>query len=660
MFQRRRSLFVLVATTVTAFIPLPSRRYHHVTNLSAGPDEAFQRSLLEARLRSEGRLAPEKLPPETSGVFLDSMEVEQLALKLEQENVEEALAAQEAEAKDNGLPMGWEEMIDPQSGRTFYVDHANQFSSWTKPTMGGQEAEAKAAEEAAAAAELAAKQEAEARAAEEAAAAAELAAKQEAEAKAAEEAAAAAELAAKQEAEAKAAEEAAAAAELAAKQEAEAKAAEEAAAAELAAKQEAETKAAEEEAAAAELAAKQEAEVKAAEEAAAAAELAAKQEAEAKAAEEAAAAAELAAKQEAEVKAAEEAAAAAELAAKQEAEAKAAEEAAAAAELAAEQEAEAKAAEEAAAELAAKQEAEAKAAEEKAAAELSVEQEREAVAEKVRAEIAAKKDAEKRAAEEKRASTRKELDALVSRNQELKKRVRTFAERIKNISWRNILPSSETLSSVTTAIKEFSPKETAVNIKSREESNTELVGVFAAGATNIVIDGLGTGVELAGAVRSDDELKSVVGDALDTSGDAFSALVDDVKKTESVSVESVKRQAELALCALDSVGSAAFASLCAVVGYSQEGSPVAESASKATKGLFIATSAAVALGLRGFDVVAKQYGNVANEAKGAVKLAEELDKDVFFAVDAEEKKIEAVNDAEEEAPAPSQETGTEK
>jgi len=474
-----------------------------VTNLSAGPDEAFQRSLLEARLRSEGRLAPEKLPPETSGVFLDSMEVEQLALKLEQENVEEALAAQEAEAKDNGLPMGWEEMIDPQSGRTFYVDHANQFSSWTKPTMGGQEAEAKAAEEAAAAAELAAKQEAEAKAAEEAAAAAELAAKQEAEAKAAEEAAAAAE-------------------------------------------------------------------------------------------------------------------------------------------------------------LAAKQEAEAKAAEEKAAAELSVEQEREAVAEKVRAEIAAKKDAEKRAAEEKRASTRKELDALVSRNQELKKRVRTFAERIKNISWRNILPSSETLSSVTTAIKEFSPKETAVNIKSREESNTELVGVFAAGATNIVIDGLGTGVELAGAVRSDDELKSVVGDALDTSGDAFSALVDDVKKTESVSVESVKRQAELALCALDSVGSAAFASLCAVVGYSQEGSPVAESASKATKGLFIATSAAVALGLRGFDVVAKQYGNVANEAKGAVKLAEELDKDVFFAVDAEEKKIEAVNDAEEEAPAPSQETGTEK
>jgi hypothetical protein len=282
------------------------------------------------------------------------------------------------------------------------------------------------------------------------------------------------------------------------------------------------------------------------------------------------------------------------------------------------------------------------------------------VAEKVRAEIAAKKDAEKRAAEEKRASTRKELDALVSRNQELKKRVRTFAERIKNISWRNILPSSETLSSVTTAIKEFSPKEAAVNIKSREESNTELVGVFAAGATNVVIDGLGTGVELAGAVRSDDELKSVVGDALDASGDAFSALVDDVKKTESVSVESVKRQAELALCALDSVGSAAFASLCAVVGYSQEGSPVAESASKATNGLFIATSAAVALGLRGFDVVAKQYGNVANEAKGAVKLAEELDKDVFFAVDAEEKKIEAVNDAEEEAPAPSQETGTEK
>eukprot|EP00546_Thalassionema_frauenfeldii_P006176 CAMPEP_0178922280 /NCGR_PEP_ID=MMETSP0786-20121207/16063_1 /TAXON_ID=186022 /ORGANISM="Thalassionema frauenfeldii, Strain CCMP 1798" /LENGTH=462 /DNA_ID=CAMNT_0020596621 /DNA_START=139 /DNA_END=1527 /DNA_ORIENTATION=+ len=337
-------------------------------------------------------------------------------------------------------------------------------------------------------------------------------------------------------------------------------------------------------------------------------------------------AAQLAAKLEAEkeAKAAEEERAAADLRAKQAAEAEKARK-----ELAAKQEAEA---EKARQELVAKQEAEKQAAE----AQLVAKQEQEAAAEKARVELAAKQEAERkaaqekkmaadRAAEEKRAATRRELDALVSRNEEIKARANTFWERIQRINWRRVLPTSEDLVGITSAIQEFKPKEAALSLKSRDESNTELVGIVAAGATNTVIDGLGTGVEIADAVRSDDELKSVVGDALDSTGDAFSALVSDVKDSDGVSAESLKRQAQLALCALDSLGSAAFASLCAVVGYTQEGTPVAESASRATKGLFSASSAAVALGIRGFDVVVKQSGNVAKEAKEAVRMAQELD-----------------------------------
>ena len=33
-----------------------------------------------------------------------------------------------------GLPPGWEERVDPASGRKFYIDHINKATSWEFPT----------------------------------------------------------------------------------------------------------------------------------------------------------------------------------------------------------------------------------------------------------------------------------------------------------------------------------------------------------------------------------------------------------------------------------------------------------------------------------------------------------------------------------------------
>ncbi|KAL7449314.1 hypothetical protein ACHAWC_001384, partial [Mediolabrus comicus] len=35
------------------------------------------------------------------------------------------------------LPEGWEEMVDPNSGRTFYIDHVNQITTWERPRIAG-------------------------------------------------------------------------------------------------------------------------------------------------------------------------------------------------------------------------------------------------------------------------------------------------------------------------------------------------------------------------------------------------------------------------------------------------------------------------------------------------------------------------------------------
>jgi len=46
---------------------------------------------------------------------------------------------------NNNLPEGWEEMKDPGSGRSFYVDHDSQVTTWTRPTTRSSSAAAAAA-----------------------------------------------------------------------------------------------------------------------------------------------------------------------------------------------------------------------------------------------------------------------------------------------------------------------------------------------------------------------------------------------------------------------------------------------------------------------------------------------------------------------------------
>ena len=37
-------------------------------------------------------------------------------------------------SSSGGLPPGWEERVDPASGRKFYIDHINKSTSWDFPT----------------------------------------------------------------------------------------------------------------------------------------------------------------------------------------------------------------------------------------------------------------------------------------------------------------------------------------------------------------------------------------------------------------------------------------------------------------------------------------------------------------------------------------------
>lgn len=51
----------------------------------------------------------------------------------------EAAKKFETSRSDVPLPAGWEERVDPGSGRRFYVDHANKTTSWTPPSPPGYE-----------------------------------------------------------------------------------------------------------------------------------------------------------------------------------------------------------------------------------------------------------------------------------------------------------------------------------------------------------------------------------------------------------------------------------------------------------------------------------------------------------------------------------------
>jgi len=227
----------------------------------------------------------------------------------------------------------------------------------------------------------------------------------------------------------------------------------------------------------------------------------------------------------------------------------------------------------------------------------------------------AKADAEaKRSQSERDANMQAEFDALVSRTQELKERVKGFRGRIKSIDLSKVLPSADDVADATSALTKFvvNPRDAANKLKVREESNSELVKVCATGAANAIVDSVGAGFELVDAVRSDQELIAVVGDALDNAGAAISAIV----KTED---DNAERKTRIAILALDSLGIAAYASICGLIGYSQSGTPVFDAASKAAQGFLQAISAFASLSVRSLDVVAEGYKQGQDVAALAVR-----------------------------------------
>ena len=226
-----------------------------------------------------------------------------------------------------------------------------------------------------------------------------------------------------------------------------------------------------------------------------------------------------------------------------------------------------------------------------------------------RAALAAKKRAEKMAEIE--AAAIKELEDLKSRSADVKARAKRIADRVPVLSGQsNLLPSSDDYSSALARVKEFNPSA----LKERKESNTELLRVVADGMARVVVDGFGTGLDLFEAVREDDDLKSVVGDALKTAKAAVDVLVQQNELDEDDSSTVFQRKARIALIALDSVGVAAYASVCGVLGYGSDG-PVNESASRAVGGLFNAISAAAALSVRSADTFVEVTQKVAEEGK---------------------------------------------
>jgi len=197
------------------------------------------------------------------------------------------------------------------------------------------------------------------------------------------------------------------------------------------------------------------------------------------------------------------------------------------------------------------------------------------------------------------------MEALLSKPAELKERVKAIADRV---AFSKLLPSAEEVSEnaakFSTSIEKFSAREAADKLALRDEDNTELIRVTASGFARTAVEGVTTGIELVDAVRADEELRSVVGDALSTAGEATSALIAPDPLDDGDAVASVTRKAKVAYVALDSIGVAAYASLCGLISYSMEGSPVAESASKAAEGFVNAITAVGALGVRSYDAVA--------------------------------------------------------
>ena len=213
------------------------------------------------------------------------------------------------------------------------------------------------------------------------------------------------------------------------------------------------------------------------------------------------------------------------------------------------------------------------------------------------------------------AKQKQKMEDLLAKPSTFKDRVEKIASRV---AFSKLLPSAEevvdTTSNLSSSIEKFNAREAANKLALREESNTELLSETASGLARTAVEGFNTGVELADAIGADEELKSLVGEALATAGEATGALIGPDPLDDGDAVSSLTRKAKVAYVALDSLGVAAYATLCGVLSYGKEGSAVAESASKTGEGFVKALSAIGALGVRSYDAIADAAQEGAAEA----------------------------------------------
>lgn len=241
-------------------------------------------------------------------------------------------------------------------------------------------------------------------------------------------------------------------------------------------------------------------------------------------------------------------------------------------------------------------------------------------------ETAAKKEQDDFAeAKENAAKAKEQLEELTARIEEIKGRAKKIAERSgSSFLLAPAEGASEFVSDASSAISKYNPGETVDNLRARDESNIELVRETASGLARAAADGFGTGVELVDSFKGDDELKKVVEDALDAAGAAASAIGEDESMGDEEIMATLQRKAKLLYFALDSLGIAAYATLSGIVGYSQEGTAVNESASRAGDGISSAVGALSTLGIRSADA--------AIEAANAAKEAERLEEERQYAI----------------------------
>lgn len=274
------------------------------------------------------------------------------------------------------------------------------------------------------------------------------------------------------------------------------------------------------------------------------------------------------------------------------------------------------------------EEAAAKAAEiqERITATVQLQAEERAKVQEKASETAAKKEQDDFAKAKKNAAKAKEqLEELTARIEEIKGRAKKIAERSgSSFLLAPAEGASEFVSDASSAISKYNPGETVDNLRARDESNIELVRETASGLARAAADGFGTGVELVDSFKGDDELKKVVEDALDAAGAAASAIGEDDSMGDEEIMATLQRKAKLLYFALDSLGIAAYATLSGIVGYSQEGTAVNESASRAGDGISSAVGALSTLGIRSADA--------AIEAANAAKEAERLEEERQYAI----------------------------